>query len=114
MKGTPSASIGSRQQYRPGAPRPEEEDAARRRVPRDEAAALLREAVGAHHARACRGRAPDAQAGAQAGAARGADRSTEGQETAGTRQPQPVRTAPVLILHWCPDSEVRKHSRLRV
>src|ERR1051325_6286654 len=68
---TDRASARPRQQRRPGAACAEEENAARRRVPRDEAEESLREAVGEAGARARRGDPPGAQAGAQTGPARG-------------------------------------------
>jgi hypothetical protein len=45
MKGSSLADLGSRQQHRPGAPGPQKENAAGRRLPGDEAQKVLREAV---------------------------------------------------------------------
>src|SRR5690242_5967877 len=67
---SPRASPRSRQQRRSGAPRLEEENAARRGISRNEAAPQLREAVGAARARKGRSGAPLPQAPAQANGAR--------------------------------------------
>src|SRR4051812_805807 len=74
-----------RQQHRPGASRPEKEDAARRRVSRDEAAQILRKAVGTEKSGKIRGDPPGAKAGAQAGGTRRPDPRSE-KETAGCEE----------------------------
>src|SRR5215468_2593795 len=71
MENSPRASPRSRQQCRPGAPRLEEENAARRGVSRDEASPQLREALGAAGAGKGRSGAPLSQAAAQTHGARG-------------------------------------------
>lgn len=82
------ASPRPRQQHRPSAPRIEEENAARRRVPGDETASVLRKAVGTNDARARRSHPARAQTGAQAGATRRphsrSEEETLGCESAGT------------------------------
>src|SRR5215510_7988260 len=82
----------SRQQRRGGTPCAEKEDAARGCLPRDEAQAILREAIGAHGARTKRGGAPATQARAQAGSARRPDRRTKAKESARSakQRPRPV------------------------
>src|SRR5690606_11583825 len=70
LTGTPRAGTRPRQQYRPGASRAEEEDAARRHFPRDEDARTLREAFREARTRKGRSGAPRTQAGAQARPAR--------------------------------------------
>src|SRR5581483_5752424 len=71
------AGFRPRQQCRSSTACAEEEDAARRGLPRDETAAVLREAIRALDARESRSRAPPSQACAQAGRARRADRRAE-------------------------------------
>jgi len=83
---TAIAGPGSRQQHRAGASRLEEENAARRRVSRNEAAAVLRKAFGAQNAGKVRSDPPRAQACAQEGAARGADARPAQEETAGREE----------------------------
>ena len=85
MKGTFLASARARQQRRPGPPGLEEEDAARRRLPGDETAELLREAFGAGEPRKVGGGAKAAQARAQEGAARRSHSRSEEESLAGTR-----------------------------
>src|SRR5262245_1238735 len=63
------AGPSSRQQRRAGTSCAEKEDAARGCLPRDEAQAILREAVGAHGARTKRCGPPATQARAQADSA---------------------------------------------
>src|SRR4029077_2927325 len=67
----PRASPRSRQQRRSGFASLEEENAARGRVPRDEAAAELRETFGTASPRTGRSRPPLSQTVAQADGARG-------------------------------------------
>src|SRR5438067_5520086 len=79
------ANHRSRQQCRPGAARAQEEAAARGRLPRDEAAPPLREAVGEARPRARRSDPPRPQARAQARRARRSPLSY--------RRPRGLRTA---------------------
>src|ERR1700720_3546606 len=85
MKGTFLASARPRQQRRPGAPSLKEKDAARRRLPGDEAAELLREAFGASEPRKVGGGPKAAQARAQEGAARRSHCRSEEGSLAGAR-----------------------------
>ena len=66
----PGSDFRSRQQCRSGAQGPEEEDAARRQLPRDEAPRALREALGKARPPEGRGRPSRSQAGPQARPAR--------------------------------------------
>src|ERR1700730_9634261 len=85
MEGTFLARSRPRQQRRPGAPSLKEEDAARRRLPGDETAKLLREAFGAGEPRKVGGGAKAAQARAQEGAARRSHCRSEEESLAGAR-----------------------------
>src|SRR4029078_10960418 len=101
-KGTSIAGFCARQQRRPGSPCPEKENAARRRVSRKEAEALLRKAVRAGSARERRSGAAAAQGGAQEGNFRRVDQGSA-QEAAARRQRQAhacaVRCARAQILN---------------
>src|SRR3954447_24227454 len=71
MENIARASPRSRQQCRSGSASPQEKDAARRGVPGNEAAAQLRETLGAPRPRKGRSGPPLSQAAAQAHGARG-------------------------------------------
>src|SRR4051812_23470984 len=71
MENSARASPRSRQQRRSGSPSPQEENAARRGVPGNEAAAQLRETLGAPRPRKGRSGPPLSQTAAQAHGARG-------------------------------------------
>jgi hypothetical protein len=84
-KGGPSASPRARKQCRPGPQGAEEEAPARRRLSRDEAAALLRKAIRAARKREGRGHPQGEKSSAQAGSARRLDHSKAAHQEAGSR-----------------------------
>src|SRR5205085_9647045 len=76
-RGSSGSDFRPRQQRRPSPQGAEEEDAARRLVPRNEAARPLRKALRKARPPEGGGRAPGPQAGPQARPARGPDRRAE-------------------------------------